>query len=74
MPRPSLFFIIETQADESKNMKLAYLEKVEKIGPEDREFVRNEQAWLAEWLKERYPSLKFGDINRFLHQMLEVSV
>ena len=74
MPRPSPLVIFEIQADESKNMKLAYLEKVEKIAPEDREFVRNEQAWLAEWLKNRYPSLKFGDINRYLHQMLEVSV
>jgi len=44
------------------------------VSQEDREFVRDELAWLAEWTRSRYPKLGFGDIRRFLREMISVSV
>jgi len=44
------------------------------VSQEDREFVRDELAWLAEWTRNRYPKLNFGDIRRFLREMISVSV
>jgi len=44
------------------------------VSEEDREFVRDELAWLAEWMRSRYPKLNFGDIRRFLREMIFVSV
>jgi hypothetical protein len=32
------------------------------VSIEDREFVREGLAWLAEWIRSRYPKLNFGDI------------
>jgi len=40
----------------------------------DREFVRDELAWLAEWIRSKYPNLNFVDIRRFLREMISVSV
>ena len=51
-----------------------HAEKAEKIRQEDREYVRSDLSSLAEWIRERYPTMNYGDINRFLHGMLEVSV
>ena len=48
-------------------------EKAEKVAQEDREFVRDELAWVAEWLKKR-SNMNFREINRYLHEMLDVSV
>ena len=44
------------------------------VSEEDREFIRDEQAWLAEWVRSRYPKLNFCDIRRFLTEMVSVSV
>jgi len=44
------------------------------VSSEDREFVREELAWLAEWIRSRYPKLNFSDIRRFLTEMVSVSV
>jgi AAA+ ATPase superfamily predicted ATPase len=44
------------------------------VSQEEREFVRDELAWLAEWIRSRYPKLSFGDIRRFLREMISVSV
>jgi hypothetical protein len=41
---------------------------------EDREFVREELAWLAEWIRSRYPRLNFEDVQRFIREMIPVSV
>jgi len=41
---------------------------------EDREFVREELAWLAEWIRNKYPKLNFGDIRQLLLEMVLVSV
>jgi hypothetical protein len=44
------------------------------VSAEDREFVREELAWLAEWVLSRYPKLNYEDIRRFLTEMVSVSV
>jgi hypothetical protein len=44
------------------------------VSEEDREFVREELAWLAEWIRSKYPKLNFGDIRRFLKEMVPLSV
>ncbi|MEM3361553.1 MAG: hypothetical protein QXG58_06220 [Candidatus Bathyarchaeia archaeon] len=44
------------------------------VSEEDREFIRDELAWLAEWIRSRYPKLNFCDIRRFLTEMVSVSV
>jgi|GEM_PF-3502904 len=44
------------------------------VSEEDREFIREELAWLAEWIRSRYPKLNFCDIRRFLTEMVSVSV
>ena len=44
------------------------------VSREDREFVRDELAWLAERIRSRYPKLSFGDVRRFLREMISVSV
>lgn len=51
-----------------------YVEKAEKIASEDRELVRNELAWVAKWLRKHYPAMTVREANRFLHEMLDVSV
>ena len=53
---------------------VTYREKVEKITPEDRGFVRCDLSSLADWIRERYPAMNYREINRFLHEMLDVSV
>jgi len=50
------------------------MEKVEKITSEDRDHVRSELYRLAQWLKNRYPDMNIREINRFLHERLDVSV
>ena len=53
---------------------MTYQDKVEKIAQEDREHARSELTSLAKWLKNRYPSMNFREVNRFLNEMLDVSV
>lgn len=52
---------------------MTYLEKVEAISEEDREFVRDELVFTVEWLRKRYP-FTIREANRFLREMLTVSV
>ena len=52
---------------------MTYLEKVEKIDEDEREFVREELAWLARWIRSHKP-MNFREVSRYLHQMLDVSV
>ena len=52
---------------------MTYVEKAEKVAQEDREFVRGELAWVAEWLRNR-SNMGFREVNRFLHEVLGVSV
>ena len=54
--------------------KIAYVNKAEEVALEDRELVRSELVWVAEWLKKRYPTITIREANRFLHEMLDVSV
>lgn len=65
-------FFLQQQPYGSENV--LHAEKAEKIRQEDREYVRSNLYSLAEWIKERYPNMNYGEINRFLHGMLEVSV
>jgi hypothetical protein len=44
-----------------------------KIGEKDREFVRCELIFIAERLQKRY-CMRPKEINRFLHEMLDVSI
>ena len=44
------------------------------VSIEDREFVREELAWFAEWIRSRCPKLNFGDIRRLILEMVPVSV
>jgi len=44
------------------------------VSAEDREFVREELAWLAEWIRSRYPKLSFCDIRQLILEMVPVSV
>jgi len=44
------------------------------VSVEDREFVREELAWLAEWIRSRYPKLNFCDIRQLILEMVPVSV
>ncbi|MEM3874878.1 MAG: hypothetical protein QXU45_07090 [Candidatus Bathyarchaeia archaeon] len=44
------------------------------VSEEDREFIRNELAWLAEWIHGKYPKLSFGDIRRLILEMVPVSI
>jgi len=53
---------------------VTYVEKAEKIASEDREQVRSELASVAEWFRNRYPSMDVGEINQYLHEMVDVSV
>jgi len=49
-------------------------EEAREISQEDREFIRDELAWLAEWIRGKYPQLNFREIHRILREMLSVSV
>ena len=49
-------------------------EETYEISQEDREFIRDELAWLAEWIRGKYPQLNFREIRRILREMLSVSV
>ncbi|MBS7635743.1 hypothetical protein KEJ37_00115 [Candidatus Bathyarchaeota archaeon] len=44
------------------------------VSSEDREFIRDELAWLAERIHRRYRKLNFADIRRLLLEMVPVSV
>ena len=48
-------------------------EKAEKVAQEDREFVRDELSWVAEWLRKR-SNMNFREVNQYLHEVLDVSV
>ena len=48
--------------------------KGQSISREDREFVRDELSWLAEWIKKRYPGLNLIDARRILREVLSASV
>jgi len=54
-------------------MGCMHLSKAKQVSDEDREFVRDELVFTAEWLRKRYP-MSIKEANRFLHQMLDVSV
>jgi hypothetical protein len=49
-------------------------EETREISQEDREFIRDELAWLAEWIHGKYPQLNFREIRRILREILSVSV
>jgi len=67
-----LFYFSGTSKLGVKNV--TYMEKVEQISPEDRELVRDELAWAAEWLRAHYPDMTVAEINRYLHEMVDVSL
>jgi len=41
---------------------------------EDRDFVREELAWIADTIKKKYPDWNYGEINREIREILSVSV
>jgi hypothetical protein len=57
-----------------KELKAWQKSSTNEVSEEDREFVREELAWLAEWIRSKYPKLNFCDIRRFLLEMVPVSV
>jgi len=57
-----------------KELKAWQKSSTNEVSEEDREFVRDELAWLAEWIRSRYPKLNFGDIRRLILEMVPVSV
>ena len=44
------------------------------LKPEEEEFVREELAWLAEWIREKHPEMNYNDIRRALSERVPVSV
>jgi len=61
---------LEAGADAKDAKKM----KGQSISREDREFVRDELSWLAEWIKKRYPGLNLIDARRILREVLSASV
>jgi len=47
---------------------------MEKIPSEDNENVKSELASLADWIKKQHPNMSFKEINRYLLEMLGLSV
>jgi len=48
--------------------------KVLELKPEEEEFVREELAWLAEWIRGKHPEMNYNDIRRVLSERVPVSV
>jgi len=48
--------------------------KVLDLKPEEEEFVREELAWLAEWIRGKHPEMNYNDIRRALSERVPVSV
>lgn len=46
---------------------------MEKWKPEAREFVREQLAWMADFLHKKY-KLKYEDIRELIREMLSVSI
>ena len=44
------------------------------VSESDREFIRSELGWLADWIKERYPEMTYGDIKRIIKDIIEVTI
>jgi len=55
-------------------MSLAELKEVGDLKPEEEEFVREELAWLAEWIHEKHPEMNYNNIRRILSERVPVSV
>lgn len=53
---------------------MTYVKKVNKINSRDREIVRESLAEIAESIRGKYPDLTHEDLNRFLRQMVNLSV
>jgi len=54
--------------------KIDYSNKVEKISPEVREYVRSELDWIAKRVRKHNPDLNYCDLRKFLNEMVIVSV
>lgn len=50
------------------------VEKVDQITQEERDYVGAELVSLAGWLRNKHKNMHLREINRFLHEMLNVSV
>lgn len=48
---------------------MTYKEKAEMIGEDEREFIREKLASIAEWLRQHYPNMDYREINRYLQEM-----
>ncbi len=46
----------------------------DKLSPEDREFIRNELARLAGWIRENHPELNYATIREVVAELVTVSV
>jgi DNA-directed RNA polymerase subunit F len=53
---------------------IVYANKVEKISPEVREYVRSELYWIAKRVRKLNPDLNYSDLRKFLNEMVSVSV
>jgi hypothetical protein len=53
---------------------MVYANKVEKISPEVREYVRSELDWIAKRVRKHNPDLNYCDLRKFLNEMVSVSV
>jgi hypothetical protein len=53
---------------------MIYANKVEKISPEVREYVRSELDWIAKQLRKNNPDLSYTELRKFLNEMVSVSV
>jgi len=44
------------------------------LSERDREFVRDELGWIAEWIRKRYPEMSYRQIKRVIRDILEVTI
>lgn len=53
---------------------VGYVEKVDAIAEEDRNIARASLAEIAESLQGKYPKLSLREVNKLLHEWLDISV
>jgi len=51
-----------------------YVDNVDGMPEEIREFIREELACLGEWITGNSQLKNYREVNKFLHEMLDVSV
>jgi len=73
-PNASALGIPRSEGRETTVLGTKMEPKVLDLKPEEEEFVREELAWLAEWVREKHPEMNYNDIRRVLSERVPVSV